>query len=476
MTIHFLFGRRESLHGKAEAYKKSVRQYLESSGYSQTTDSSVEGSFEDMIFVNPNVDPGKKFLIEAKAETLSVKSKKLARELVQYFRKSKVISSQNIVRFKLFIQGVKKPKEWESIFSEIGNLKAVQNWCEWYNDKCLEREEEKLDEETIKQVSEFFANSEVVVGNVIDLQQAAIDIQSISGLSIPKMARNLFALVERRRAPISAKSKLVMNILPIEVPADYFMCKSTAMTKEEIYSSLKGKVIPPFLFTRNREILTFAEFDKDNPLKDYAQGDITKLGTKNFQMQNPTFSSQLVNIHLRRIFWNRGIYRDPDADIFYFPMLDKSRDAREILDQRGVERWVVKKIIHLKDTMYHKKGEINFFFHRGLELGTPTYWGISFAEMIPRRYYTLDGEKWIDGETRAKIDRKFKNPLFDRSQARLGQMKFWKFLLFESDFVIPPEKWFSKFQFGSFIAETVGWSPQVIGRNQRRLWDFKEGA
>jgi len=474
MTIHFLFGRRESLHGKAEAYKRSVREYLESSGFSQTIDSSVEGSFTDMIFVNPNTDPGKKFLIEAKAENLSLKSKKLARELVQYFSLSQAISSQDGVRFKLFIQGVKKPKEWESVFSETENQEMVQKWCEWYNSKCLERNEKKFDGNTVKRIAEFFANSEVIVGNVVDLQQAALDKQSISGFSMSKMAKNLLGIVERRRSPILGKSNLIMNILPIVVPTDYNLCKSTAKTKEEIYDGLKGRIIPPFLFTKNKEILTFSDCDHDNPLKEYMQRPVTVLKTEEFQLKNPSFCSQLVNIHLRRIFWNRGIYRDPNANIYYFPMLDKSRDKREVLDHKGVNRWVVKKIIHIEDTKYHKKGEINFFFHRGIELRTPTYWGASFVEMIPRRYYTLDGEKWIDGEIRARIDRKFRKPQYDRSKTRLGLMKFWKFVLFESEFVAPPEKWFNKFQFGNFVTETVSWSPQVIGRNQMRLWDFKE--
>lgn len=153
---------------------------------------------------------------------------------------------------------------------------------------------------------------------------------------------------------------------------------------------------------------------------------------------------------MRRMFWNKGLYRDPRADVLYFPMLNKTLDKLEMIDHRGVKRWVVKKILHKKDTKYHKAGEINFYFHRGVEVKTPTYWGESFVELIPRRYYTLDGEKWIEGEIRAKIDRKFRKPQFDRSKTRLGLMRYWKHILFDSEFVIPPEKWFSKFKFGNF--------------------------
>ena len=90
---------------------------MESFGFAQTTDSAIQGTFADMIFVNPTIEPGKKFLIESKAEVISLKSRKLARELIEYFKLSKTFGP-NGVNFKLFAQGVTKPTVWESIFSE----------------------------------------------------------------------------------------------------------------------------------------------------------------------------------------------------------------------------------------------------------------------------------------------------------------------------------------------------------------------
>lgn len=471
VTIHFLYGRRESLQGKSEAYKKSIREYLESTGFSQTADSRIQGTLADMSFVNPATDPGKKFLVESKAEVVSLKSKKFARELIAYFKLSKQIGSEDDVRFKLFAQGVKRPTEWESFFSEKDNSEIVKQWCSWYNEKCLEEGERELNEDDVREIAQFFTKSEVIVGNVVDLQQAVLDNQSVSDLSVTKMAKNLLELVDRRTSPVSAKSKLIMNILPITVPQNYYSCKSTARNKQEIYDGLKDKIIPPFLFTKTQEVLTFSDFDQDNPLSGFITGLSTELKTKELQQQNPAFSAQLVNVHLRRIFWNRGVYRDPKADIYYFPMLDKTAERRDILDYRKMKRSVVRRIVYKRDTPFHKIGETNFFFHRGVELRTPTYWRVSFVELIPRRYYTLDGEHWTDGKIRARIDRRFRNPKFDRSRTRLGLMKFWRFIMFESDFVIPPEKWFDKFKFGYFLTEMVNWSPQVIGRTQMRLWD-----
>ena len=275
-TIYFLYGRREALQGKSEAFKKSVREYLESSGFSQTTDSSIQGTFADMIFVNPITDPGKKFLIESKAEVVSLKSKKLARELIKYFQLSKTTVLLGM-SFKLFAQGVNKPTEWESIFSEKNDFEAVKKWCEWYNDKCLEEGEKPLTEMKMQEIYDFFGKSEVIVGPAVDLQHAAIDNQSISDLSISKMATGLCNLVDRRRSPVPKKSKIVMNILPISVPTEYYLYKSVVSDKKEIYDKTKGQTIAPFLFTRDKEILTFADFDKENKLFEYTNGSPTSL-------------------------------------------------------------------------------------------------------------------------------------------------------------------------------------------------------
>lgn len=211
----------------------------------------------------------------------------------------------------------------------------------------------------------------------------------------------------------------------------------------------------------------------NNTLLHYAKSP-QKHSMAELQKDNPNLASQLINVHLRRIFWNRGVYRDPIAEIYYFPMVDQTKEQLTIIDQKQKERWVVKKIIQMKDNKYKKKGDINFFFHRGVELKTQTYWGQSFVELIPRRYYTTDGKTISEGEMRSKIDRKFRNPTFDRSPSRLSLMKFWRFLMFYSPFKIPAEDWFELFQFGEFEAKTVNWAPKVITRNQASLWDWKE--
>jgi len=351
------------------------------------------------------------------------------------------------------------------------NLSAAKKWCDWYNSRCAVEKEKTIKGEELVEIAEFFAESDVTVGNRVQLELAALEKEEQSAASPSKVASNLLGIVNKRKAPIMEKSVIIMNILPITVPPIFYICNSAASSKREIYSSLSGKLIPPFIWRRDKRMMSFVEFNERNPLSEFIKGIPESKHTKELQIENPPLSSHLVNIHLRRILWNRGIYRD--KFVFYFPMLDKSKEKRTEIDCNGRDRWVTWKIVHRSDTRFAKKGETNFFFHRAAELGTPTYWAGSYIELIPRRYYTLDGETPIEGEIRAKIDAKFRNPYYDRSRSRIGLMRFWKFLMFDSEsYAIQPENWFARFKFGEFLTTRVGWSPKVIGRDQTRLWDF----
>ena len=133
----------------------------------------------------------------------------------------------------------------------------------------------------------------------------------------------------------------------------------------------------------------------------------------------------------------------------------------------------MKRYDHQEDTDYHKIGDVNFYQHRAVEIRTPTYWNASFLELIPRKYYTLDGESECDGEIRAKIDAKFRNPLFDRNKLRSDLTRMWKYAIFDStEYIIEPEDWVNEFSFGELLSYNVSWSPEVLDRNQTSLWEF----
>lgn len=470
MPIHFIYSRREALTGKAEAYKKAVRNYLEAEGYSQTTDSFIEGSFQDMIFYNPTISKGKKFVVESKAEELSIKSKNLAIELMKYYSIWRELADDNKFDLFLFIQSVKNPSEWESLFSEGSNYDEVNNWLTWYDQKYGS---DKLMSNEIENIMRFFKTTTVKVGNTIDLELAVLKKQDYSSLAINRIATKLLGLVYKRRNPIPQKSNIIFNILPVEIPPCYYEAKSSELNKNVIYNELRDKIVPPFILRRDGTIFSFSILNDNHPLSKYIVDGYRKVEFPKLQIANPSLSANLIYDHIRRIVWKKGIYRVPNTNIFYYPMLDTNDNKLEKINFNGNKRWVVKKFMHQEDTNYVKKGDINFFFHRAIELSSQNYWGKPYIELNPKRYYTLDGKTETEGEIRARIDSKFRNQLYDRSETRLDLLKFWKYRLFDSkEYTQTKEEWFDDFKFGDFIVNKVPWSPIVIGKDQTRLWDF----
>ena len=473
MTIEFIFGERESLMGKSEYYKQSVRKYLESLGFVQTTDSFIEGTFSDMVFFNPKLYPGKKFIIEAKAEDVTPKSKQFATELVTYFKLWNILSDNEKFEFWLFIQGVKQPNFWKGMFSEINDETIIKEWCEWYNLKYSEKNKIENDEKDTFKI--FLSKATVKVASALKLDSAVMEKKKTSLLEIKRYGESLFKLTEKRRLPIYKNSTIITNILQIKAPPLYYTSEVILNDKQKIYDMFEGDFLPPFMFNKKNKIVTTFQNINDTKLIEIAKNEVYSRETIKLQKENPTFSSQLLHIHLRRYLWKKGVYRDSDAEIFYHPISDAEKKIK-LINYTKKKVWVTKKYFHQKDDEYHQKGDLNFVRHKGFLLNTPTYWDNSYVEIVPKKYYTLNGRDTIDGKIRSKIDAKFRKSNWNRSTTKLRQIRVWKYYLFDSN-IWPkePEPWFKDFKFGDLITMKVGWCPMVLGREQTRLWDHFGG-
>ena len=68
---------------QSEAYKKLVREYLESEVYASRTDSFIEGHTPDMILTHIS-EPCTELWVETKATTISPSDENLKKELLRY--------------------------------------------------------------------------------------------------------------------------------------------------------------------------------------------------------------------------------------------------------------------------------------------------------------------------------------------------------------------------------------------------------
>jgi hypothetical protein len=218
---------------------------------------------------------------------------------------------------------------------------------------------------------------------------------------------------------------------------------------------------------------SFLEFTEPSPLAKFAKGPQTVHDTFDLQKENPSLCTEIVNVFLGKIAWNRGMLHDKDSDIWYFPA-EKGRKLRTAKGPTGRRQMVVKRYDRLQDSRHSKKGEPNFFFHRGLRIGPQTYFGETYVELSPKKYYTRDGLTQIDGEERKRLDENFRNPNWDRANTRIRLLRFWKFVLLEPQKnKFKMESWLGLFKLGDFVAQKVDWSPDVLSRHQKKLWDFK---
>jgi len=130
MPIYAIGRERESLIYSGEAYKRAVRKYLKSLGYSQTTDSYVEGHFPDMVFVNSSVDPGRVFYVEAKATKVSLSQKNFCGEILNYFLQWLRTPREKRFKLMIFVQEVSKRRRWNYIFGIPVDDIVIQEWIE----------------------------------------------------------------------------------------------------------------------------------------------------------------------------------------------------------------------------------------------------------------------------------------------------------------------------------------------------------
>jgi hypothetical protein len=126
MPIYAIGRERESLTYSGEAYKRAVRKYLESLGYSQTTDSYIEGHFQDMVFVNSSIDPGRVFYVEAKASTVSLSQRDVCKEILSYLLQWLETPREKRFKFMIFVQEVSKRRRWDAIFGSPVDEISIQ--------------------------------------------------------------------------------------------------------------------------------------------------------------------------------------------------------------------------------------------------------------------------------------------------------------------------------------------------------------
>jgi hypothetical protein len=160
-------------------------------------------------------------------------------------------------------------------------------------------------------------------------------------------------------------------------------------------------------------------------------------------------------------------------DVYFFgPFYDGEKIADRYIDTVNCKpRRVVRPIFDDKNN-----SELNYVFHSAVKVNAKIYWDHFYVQISPVRHYTSDGRISIEGENKDRLDRYFRNPLYNRNSRPLSWIKFWKYYLFERE---PEDQsincWFKRFKFGDFESIGVVGVPESLEKEQRNLFEFGDG-
>ncbi len=306
MPIRVLGKERESLIFASENYKSLVRKYLETMGYSQITDSYIEGHLPDMILINPHIALDKYFYVECKATKLSINNPDFAREVLEYLCEWLNPYNKNKFELKIFAQQLSKKSDFTLLF-EQANAEKVQSWIEKYIDKLPIEKQEQIRKADFNNILQFFAQVEI---NGIDIQSLTFAIEKKkkdNAVSMENLIEKLFRETQRRILPFQNRNKLISNLVEFKPPRIYYKAKSKFKTEQDIrdyFESQNIKFAPPFIFNKeSQQISTFCPFDSNNLLWQVIDGEPKQANLIDLELGDQTY---LINTHLRRYYYKKG--------------------------------------------------------------------------------------------------------------------------------------------------------------------------
>jgi hypothetical protein len=468
MSILILGKEREAHIFTSESYKTSVRKYLESQGYFQTTDAFVEGSLEDMVFFNQNIQPGKEFWVEAKAQNVSLTDKNFSIELIRYYLKWIKLEKERRFKLLIFLQNIQKPQRWKFFF-ENRDEKLIDEWLKTILDDVNKEEAEEFNSTKKENFLIFLSDLQIIVSDARTLDNASKEKTKTSALSPKRKAKSLLDESERRNRIIQEKCELISNLVKFEYPPILFLYKTKFKNIEDIWKISSDSTLPPYILEGNY-LYSFCNQEQFHMLNDYFIGKPTEIYSKDLLLTNPSQLIKIINFHLEKIARCKDLKKYSD-NIYFFSK--KVENIDEFEDYR-THSYTGKNIQVIK-AMYDKNegSRINFLIHRAVLMKSSLIWEKPYITILPIRHFTTDGRKAIEGENKSRLDSKFRKSAYNRSLDYLRFSLFWKYYLFEKDFKNEIfAKWFEKFKFKGFERFELMGIPESIAKDQRFLEDW----
>ena len=477
--------RRESTTRTAEQYKYVIRKYYEARGYAETRNSFVDGTLADMIFVPTNYAVTKSNVwVEAKYENLGISDGELRKEILKYLTEWLRLPKSDRFEFHLFVKAAKASTKWETLFNVI-DTDTLMDWLSGSIQLSGNILLKEFMSNNSNEVKEFFVKSWVYNWDIPDIENALEEITMESRLSISNMAQRELESMNNHLAVGQKRDVITANMYKITVPN--VLAKLRAKKQETERLEYYRDFLPPFANLSPEYLITYNEQDTIKQFSEYTlTNETVPLSALERDYQRPLV--HLFNQSIGKLFLKTGANYLREDDLYYFTV-DYIHPVKSIqgISQRQVQ---VAKILFKEEMEDDGKSEpsidygnfsnsaktLNFGFHKAFRVGVKRIWDSYYVSISIKKLYTSDGKTPVSGESRKRIDRYFRNSIFNQSDsyktvvfALLHQLELIQSKLKED------ENYLKNLAIGGPLEERTVTSPVTLELNQSVLeLEFEE--
>ncbi len=375
----------------------------------------------------------------------------------------------------LFAKKLINPTRWELVW---GNNITESSALDWLTKDTDEETGQYFREPTRqREVVSFFSQAAVVEGTDLDLTDTASEKRRV-GLSaneIRRRALRQIELMDQRSRPIPKKSELIANLLRLNPPSKYAELSVENHSIQGIQNMLRHRDTAPYYLPENGRLITLdhestrAGFDILNP---------SQLGTLTLEQledKYPSSLSRLVNFAIGKILRPLGVGFSNGRAYFLAYREAKEGKPRRLELETGETLQVAKPYLsqaNSEDLQVEGPRKLNFVFHQAFSLRYRKLWDQHFVEFRLGKAYTQDGAIPLEGRSTARLDTRFRNPAWDRSETRQRKMEKLAGFLFHSKRRTVP-RWIEAFNFGNFLRIPTEWTPDAVPLDQAVMDDFE---
>ncbi len=460
---------RESTALPAEDYKAAIRDYMQSQGYAQTTDSSIEGHLPDMVFVPPPDRPWPKSVwVEAKAHKLSLADSQFVEETCGYLKHWLTRTRNSRFKLMIFARDLTAPSKWGRIWDVEISEESVLEWL-----KGSRLANELVSKYSIKEIIGFFSETEVYQADKPELRLAvsAREKMGTAAMEARSRARQAAESMEQRARPILKKSNLIGNLLQFTPPQNYLVMEIDSIPRNELKETLKHSRLP-YAYPKKGQLLTLDTNESSTQFEPLHPKNTERLSIADPKTPLPRGFSELMNSSFERRASVKKQRILPWRNWYFFLGDEETKQGvpRVIETQSGRTMQVARPMF--KGT--GKERKLNFVFHHAFKMRYRKLWRTYFVGLGLRRLYTDDGRAVIEGDNASKIDAKFRNSAWNRSETQQARVSKIAEFLFGSETLEKRDQWENSFTFGRLLALQTNWTPKAVERDQAFISDYEE--